>query len=91
MYGVVFYAVVLVCLTVIPVLSGMAGRFAFLAWQLASISFALSGVIDDGLKGREALQVGGGLWAIASILSSPLPIWLVVQKFKERKQRKNAA
>jgi hypothetical protein len=90
MYGAAFYFALFACLAVIPVLSGMAGRFALLAWQLAAISFALTAVIDDGLKGRDGLQVGFWLWAFATIVSSPLPIWLLVEKFKERQQRQKS-
>jgi len=57
-----------------------------MVWQLAAISLALSVVVDDSLRGPEAIEVAAGMWFIATALSAPLPIWLAVERFRDRKQ-----
>src|SRR5579863_9275557 len=76
------------CVAVVPLIVAFGGRFRFLVWQLAALSLALSVVIDDlsveavpSAHVKEFTGVAFGFWAIATVLSSPLPIFLLVQRW----------
>lgn len=81
------------CVAVVPLIVAFGGRFRFLVWQLAALSLALSVVIDDlsieavpSAHLKEFTGVAFGFWAIATVLSSPLPIFLFVQRWRARRQ-----
>jgi hypothetical protein len=91
-FGVAAWYFFLVSLTAIPVVIALAGPFRFLVWQLAALSLAVSIAVDDlRLEAaplshlREYAGVGLVIWAIATILSSGLPIIFLVQKLRARK------
>jgi hypothetical protein len=82
-----------VCVAVVPLIVAFGGRFRFVVWQLAALSLALSVVIDDlsieavpSAHLKEYTGVAVGFWAIATVLSSPLPIFLFVQRWRTRGQ-----
>lgn len=85
-----------ICLSVVPLVVAFGGRFRFLVWQLGALSLALSVVIDDlrveanpGAHLKEYAGVGLAFWAIASVLSAPLPIFFIFQMVHARKRQQN--
>lgn len=89
-YGAAGLAYLVCCAAVVPLVTAIAGRMWFFSWQLAVASLTWA-VIGDNLRlnsihGREILSVAYGFWAIGTLLSSPLPIWLVLHPLKRRQR-----
>jgi hypothetical protein len=94
MFGAAAGMYFLICAGPVPLLVAFAGRFRFLVWQLAALSLAISVVIDDlrveanvGAHLKEYAGIALGFWAIASVLSAPLPIFLIFQMVRARKRQ----
>jgi hypothetical protein len=93
MYGAAAYVYLLVCIAAIPPIVALGGRFRFLVWQLAAVSLALSIVVDD-LRAeanplahlKEFAGVAFGFWLTATVLSSPLPISLLYERWRRNKE-----
>jgi len=81
LFAVAAIAYCFVCLVFIPILSLLAGRFIYVAWQLAVFSMALSVIVENvwirAMRPGEIPSVLFDFWAIGSIFSSPLPIFIL--------------
>jgi hypothetical protein len=78
------------CLLIVPLLTIAAGRYKFLAWQLAVLSLALA-VAGDNLRlhAIHYIEVPGlvyGFWAIGVLLSSPVPVYFLLRALKGRRR-----
>ncbi|MGA8274627.1 MAG: hypothetical protein WB919_23930, partial [Candidatus Sulfotelmatobacter sp.] len=77
----------LCCVLVVPIPIFIADRFKFLAWQLAIGSLALT-LVEDNLKSHamrltDIKEIAGfvfALWIAGTLLSSPLPIYILVRR-----------
>lgn len=89
-FGLAAVAYFIVCATVVPLLTYIAGRFGFLVWQLTILSLALS-VVGDNLRlkaihGHEIASVAYVFWLIGTLLSSPLPVYLILKPMAPRRR-----
>jgi hypothetical protein len=90
LFGAAAGADILVCAIVVPLLALAAGRLKFLAWQLAIISMVLA-VIGDNLRlnaihRSQIPSVAYVFWAGGTLLSSPLPIYLLLKPLALRQR-----
>jgi len=90
-YGVAggFYFVF--CATIIPLLTYGAGRFKFLAWQIAVISLVVSGTWDGSsggfqVHGRELFTWLYFSSFFAELLSAPLPLYYRLAALPKRRR-----
>jgi hypothetical protein len=89
-FGAAASANILLCAIVVPLLTAAAGRFKFLAWQVAIISIALA-VVGDNLRlnaihRNEIPSVAYVFWAGGTLLSSPLPIYFLLKPLAPRQR-----
>jgi len=86
---------VLSCIFVVPLVILVAGRSAFLAWQLAIVSLSLAFLehdlrivaqYDDTMRASEIASVVFVLWVIGTLFSSPLPVYLLLRPMSSRKR-----
>jgi hypothetical protein len=89
-FGAAAGAYILVCATVVPLLTLAAGRLKFLAWQIAIISIVLA-VIGDNLRlnaihRNEIPSTAYVFWASGTLLSSPLPIYFLLKPLALRQR-----
>jgi hypothetical protein len=89
-YGLAALAYFFCCAAIVPLITAIGGRIWFLSWQLAIVSL-VAAVIEDNLRlnaihGREIVSVAYGFWAIGAVLSSPLPIFLLLHPLKPRQR-----
>ena len=79
--GALFYF--LCCALIVPCLTLLSVRFRFLTWQLAVLSLTLScigGAVPIGAMGQKGiLRAIFVFWAVGSLLSSPIPIYLLLR------------
>jgi len=87
-FGAAAGAYILVCLIVVPLLTIAAGRLKFFVWQAATISLALSVIVDNvrinAMHGSEILSATYVFWAFGSLLSSPVPIYFILKPLDSR-------
>jgi hypothetical protein len=78
----------LVCVLVIPLLTVLARRFKFLAWQVSVASMAITVISDDlrihAIHRTEIIPVGYVFWAFGTLLSSPLPVYFFLKPLHGR-------
>lgn len=89
-FGAAAGAYILLCATVVPLLTLAAGRLKFLAWQIAIISIVLA-VIGDNLRlnaiHRDEIRSAAYVfWAGGTLVSSPLPIYFVLKPLAPRQR-----
>ena len=76
------------CALIIPWIILLSSHFRFLTWQLAVVSVILSGLGAslgiEAIKQREMFKVGFVFWALASLLSSPVPIYTLLRPMMPR-------
>jgi hypothetical protein len=84
--GAVFYF--LFCALVIPFVTLLASRSRFLTWQLAVFSLMLSVIFDNlrvnAIDRREIVSVSFLFWAVGTLLSSPVPAFLLLRSVTPR-------
>jgi hypothetical protein len=89
-YGAAGLAYLFCCAAIVPLVTAIAGRIWFFSWQLAVASLTCALIRDDlrlnSIHGREITSVAYGFWAFGTLLSSPLPIWLVLHPLKPRQR-----
>jgi hypothetical protein len=93
-HGLVFGAAAgahtLVCVLAVPLLTVLAGRFKFLAWQLSIASITVAVVCDNlrlhAMHRTEIVPVAYVFWASGTLLSSPIPIYLFLKPLTGRRR-----
>jgi len=90
MFGLAAAAFLWVCAVVVPLLTYASGRLKFLVWQLAVLSLVLSDVGDNlrlhAIQGQEILAVAFGSWTLGTLISSPLPIYMLMRPLEKRQR-----
>lgn len=89
-FGAAAGANIVLCAFVVPSLTLAAGRFKFLVWQVAVISIVLA-VIGDNLRlnaihRSQIPSLAYVFWAGGTLLSSPLPIYLLLRPLAPRQR-----
>jgi hypothetical protein len=83
-------AFILICVFIVPVLTLAADRLKFLAWQLAIVSIVLAVVGDNirlnAIHRSQIPTVAFVFWAGGTLLSSPLPIYLLLKPLSSRRR-----
>src|SRR5262249_39760101 len=90
-YGIAGAFYFVFCATIIPLLSYGAGRFKFLAWQLAVISLVVSCTWDGSSGGFRAHGRELFTWLyfssfFAELLSAPLPLYYRLAALPKRRR-----
>ena len=78
------------CVIVVPLVTLVASRWRFLAWQLAIVSLSMTILVHNirlrAIHRSEIPSVVYVLWGLGTLLSSPLPIYYLLRPMAARQR-----